>query len=104
MLIRLLDRSFAIRLRAPLPSSSLAWILFSFRSSTGNAIMKEAADISAQIGQYKKAIEIYNQVAEWSLSSPLTKYSVKEIWLKAGLWYVLYPSRSFCLLRSVACL
>lgn len=50
--------------------------------------MKEAADISAQIGEYKKAIEIYNNVAEWSLSSPLTKYSVKEIWLKAGLWWV----------------
>lgn len=48
--------------------------------------MKEAADISAQIGQYKKAIDIYNSVGEWSLGSPLTKYSVKEIWLKAGLW------------------
>jgi alpha-soluble NSF attachment protein len=54
--------------------------------STANAILKEAADLSGSLGDYKRAIDTYNSVADWSLTSPLTKYSVKEIWLKAGLW------------------
>lgn len=28
---------------------------------------------------------MYEQVGDWSLSSPLTKYSVKEYWLRAAL-------------------
>jgi len=54
--------------------------------STANTILKEAADLSGSLGDYKRAIDTYCSVADWSLTSPLTKYSVKEIWLKAGLW------------------
>jgi alpha-soluble NSF attachment protein len=54
--------------------------------STANAILKEAAEISGTLGDYKRAVDVFVQVGEWSLTSPLTKYSVKELWLKAGLW------------------
>jgi alpha-soluble NSF attachment protein len=55
---------------------------------TANAILKEAAEISGTLGDYKRAVDVFVQVGEWSLTSPLTKYSVKELWLKAGLWCV----------------
>lgn len=35
--------------------------------------------------QYTRAIELYEEVAKYSLASPLTKYSVKEYWLRSGL-------------------
>ncbi|CDZ97470.1 Protein required for fusion of vesicles in vesicular transport, alpha-SNAP [Phaffia rhodozyma] len=51
----------------------------------GNAILRGAAEISGLVGDYERAIDTFVQVANWNLSSPLAKYSVKEIWLKAGL-------------------
>lgn len=61
------------------------WYSMEDAQATANAVLKEAADLSASIGDYKRAITVYQQVADWSLTSPLTKYGVKEIWLKAGL-------------------
>lgn len=52
---------------------------------TANACFKDAADLHAQLEEYGPAISRYEQVAEHSLSSALTKYSVKEYWLRAGL-------------------
>jgi hypothetical protein len=55
------------------------------RNRTANACFKDAADLHAELEQYPQAIARYEQVADYSLNSPLTKYSVKEYWLKASL-------------------
>lgn len=52
---------------------------------TANACYKDAADLHAEIDEFPQAIARYEQVADHSLTSALTKYSVKEYWLKAGL-------------------
>ena len=53
--------------------------------STANACYKDAADLHAELEDYPQAIALYEQVGNGSLSSPLTKYSVKEYWLRASL-------------------
>lgn len=52
---------------------------------TANACFKDAADLHADLEEYPQAITRYEQVADGSLSSPLTKYSVKEYWLRSCL-------------------
>jgi alpha-soluble NSF attachment protein len=46
------------------------------------------ADLAALAGQYKRAIDAYEQVALASLNSNLTKWSVKDYYLKAGACYL----------------
>lgn len=58
---------------------------FEHRTRTANACYKDAADLHAELEEYPQAIARYEQVADGSLSSALTKYSVKEYWLRAGL-------------------
>jgi len=53
--------------------------------ATANACFKDAADLHAEIEEYPAAIARYDQVANHSLGSALTKYSVKEYWLRALL-------------------
>ncbi|KZT02645.1 vesicular-fusion protein SEC17 [Laetiporus sulphureus 93-53] len=53
--------------------------------ATANACYKDAADLHAELEEYPQAIARYEQVANGSLSSALTKYSVKEYWLRASL-------------------
>jgi len=53
--------------------------------ATANACFKDAADLHAELEHYPHAIARYEQVADHSLTSALTKYSVKEYWLRAGL-------------------
>lgn len=52
---------------------------------TANACFKDAADLHAELEEYPQAIQRYEQVANHSLTSPLTKYSVKDYWLRSGL-------------------
>lgn len=52
---------------------------------TANACYKDAADLHADLEEYPQAIARYEQVANGSLSSALTKYSVKEYWLRSSL-------------------
>ena len=59
------------------------FILFPHR--TANACFKDAADLHAELENYPAAIARYDQVANGSLGSNLTKYSVKDYWLRAGL-------------------
>ncbi|KAI5121263.1 hypothetical protein M0805_002308 [Coniferiporia weirii] len=54
-------------------------------NAVANGCFKDAADLHAQIDQFGPAIALYEQVAERSLQSSLTKYSVKEYWLRSGL-------------------
>lgn len=39
----------------------------------------------AELEEYPQAITRFEQVADHSLTSPLTKYSVKEYWLRSGM-------------------
>ncbi|KAF8905537.1 vesicular-fusion protein SEC17 [Gymnopilus junonius] len=54
-------------------------------AATANACFKDAADLHAELENYPQAIARYEQVADQSLTSALTKYSVKEYWLRASL-------------------
>lgn len=75
--------------------------------STANACFKDAADLHAELENYPQAIARYEQVADQSLTSALTKYSVKEYWLRASLcalalgvshiWKIFRASGSICL-------
>jgi len=55
---------------------------------TANACFKDVADLAAQLENYPLAIERYESVAQASLKSPLTRYSVKDYFLKAGLCHL----------------
>jgi len=50
--------------------------------STAMSVRRDAADLHAELSEYVQAIDSYRRVAIVMLGSPLTKYSVKEIWLK----------------------
>ena len=52
---------------------------------TANACFKDAADLRAELEEYKEAIALYEKVSEHALGSALTRYSVKEYWLRSLL-------------------
>ncbi|KAL1748447.1 soluble NSF attachment protein [Schizophyllum fasciatum] len=54
-------------------------------TATAMGCYKDAADLYAELEDYARAIARYEQVADHSLSSSLTKYSVKEYWLRSTL-------------------
>ena len=79
-------RGQRVRYQRGIPNNAHPLIYESTTScSTANQCFQLAAEYSADIGDLGKAIELYEQVGDWSLSSPLTKYSVKEYWLRAAL-------------------
>ncbi|KAF8585554.1 vesicular-fusion protein SEC17 [Ramaria rubella] len=53
--------------------------------ATANACLKDAADLHAELDEFADAIKLYEKVAQYSLTSNLTKYSVKDYWLRASL-------------------
>ncbi|THH34043.1 hypothetical protein EUX98_g141 [Antrodiella citrinella] len=61
------------------------WYAQEDATATANACYKDAADLHADLEEYPQAIARYEQVANGSLNSPLTKYSVKEYWLRSSL-------------------
>ncbi|KAI0048373.1 vesicular-fusion protein SEC17 [Auriscalpium vulgare] len=61
------------------------WYAQEDATATANACFKDAADLHADLEEYSVAIARYEQVADHSLGSALTKYSVKDYWLKALL-------------------
>jgi len=61
------------------------WYAQEDAAATANACFKDAADLHADLEEYPQAITRYEQVANYSLASPLTKYSVKEYWFRAVL-------------------
>jgi len=54
-------------------------------NSTANQMLLKVAGLAAAAKDYKRAIEIYEQVAIASLESNLLKFSVKDYLLRAGL-------------------
>ncbi|TFK41208.1 vesicular-fusion protein SEC17 [Crucibulum laeve] len=61
------------------------WYAQEDATATANACYKDAADLHAELEEYPQAIARYEQVADHSLTSALTKYSVKDYWLRAAL-------------------
>lgn len=57
-------------------------------TSAANQCMLKVANFASQAGDYKKAIEIYEQVAMTSLDNTLLKYSVKGYFLHAGICHL----------------
>uniref|UniRef100_A0A4W4FNA8 N-ethylmaleimide-sensitive factor attachment protein, beta b n=1 Tax=Electrophorus electricus TaxID=8005 RepID=A0A4W4FNA8_ELEEL len=53
--------------------------------SSANKCLLKVASYSAQLEQYQKAIEIYEQVGTNTMDNPLLKYSAKEYFFKASL-------------------
>ncbi|XP_078439905.1 alpha-soluble NSF attachment protein 2 [Wolffia australiana] len=54
-------------------------------TTSANQCKQKVAELSAQLEQYPKAIEIYEAIARHSLNNNLLKYSVKGYLLNAGL-------------------
>ncbi|XP_026888026.1 N-ethylmaleimide-sensitive factor attachment protein, beta b isoform X2 [Electrophorus electricus] len=54
-------------------------------NSSANKCLLKVASYSAQLEQYQKAIEIYEQVGTNTMDNPLLKYSAKEYFFKASL-------------------
>jgi alpha-soluble NSF attachment protein len=50
-----------------------------------NKLWLKEADIAALEGDYYKAVQNFEKVADSSLENHLMKYSVKDYWFKAGL-------------------
>ena len=61
---------------------------------TANACFKDAADLRAELEEYPSAISLYDRAAKGLLGSNLTKYSVKDCWLRAGLCALAMKVRS----------
>lgn len=57
-------------------------------NSSANKCLLSVAKFCAQLEQYEKAIDIYEQVAASSLESSLLKYSAKEYFFRAGLCHL----------------
>uniref|UniRef100_A0A8C4HEU0 Beta-soluble NSF attachment protein n=1 Tax=Dicentrarchus labrax TaxID=13489 RepID=A0A8C4HEU0_DICLA len=54
-------------------------------NSSANKCLLKVGHYSAQLEQYQKAIEIYEQVAMNTMDNPLLKYNAKEYFFKASL-------------------
>ncbi|XP_068256982.1 alpha-soluble NSF attachment protein [Nyctibius grandis] len=54
-------------------------------NSSANKCLLKVATYAAQLEQYQKALEIYEQVGTTAMDSPLLKYSAKEHFFKAAL-------------------
>ena len=66
--------------------------LWAFRTASG--CFREAAQLACDLKRYPEAIEFWEKVAAMSLESNLTKYSVKDYYLNAGMCYLAIPVRA----------
>ncbi|GAA6017113.1 hypothetical protein JCM10207_002539 [Rhodosporidiobolus poonsookiae] len=57
-------------------------------TASANACYKEAAELAGTLGQFPRAVQHFEKVATQSMSSALTRYGVKEYYLKAGLCWL----------------
>ncbi|KAK1830804.1 soluble NSF attachment protein [Podospora conica] len=77
----LLDRKNALECY----ESAAQWYEGDNATALANKLWLKVADIAALEGDYYRAIENYDKVADASLGNNLMKYSVKEYFLKAGI-------------------
>jgi len=60
--------------------------------SSANKCMLKVAQYAAQLENYEKAIQIYEQVAASALESPLLKYSAKDYFFRASICHLCVDS------------
>jgi alpha-soluble NSF attachment protein len=66
--------------------ANFRWRLTAYRLA--NKLWLKVADMSALEGDYYKAIEQYEKVAQQSVNNNLMRYSVKDYLLKAGICHL----------------
>lgn len=64
------------------------WYFQDQAEALANKAFLKVADLAALNGDYARAVVRYEQVARASLNNNLTKWSLKEYFLKAGLCYI----------------
>jgi alpha-soluble NSF attachment protein len=57
-------------------------------NTSANRCLLNVARYAAQLEQYQKAVDIYEQVANSCIESPLLKYSAKEYYFRAALCHM----------------
>ncbi|PIA17784.1 TPR-like protein [Coemansia reversa NRRL 1564] len=67
------------------------WYMSEDSSALANGCLLKVASLSAQLEKYDRAIEIFETIAEGSLDNQLTKWSVKDYFLKAALCRLAIP-------------
>lgn len=88
-------------------------------NSSANKCLLKVAQYAAQLENYQKAIQIYEQVASSSLDNSLLKYSAKEYFFRAALCHLcidmlnaqhalqqyenMYPAFQVCILVVFPC-
>lgn len=72
------------------------WYIQEGANATASGCFREAATLATEVGDYKRALEKWEQVAQMSLESNLTRYSVKDYYLNAGLCYLALPDYGAC--------
>lgn len=68
-----------------------AWYLQEGANATASGCYREAAMLATDLARFPQAIERWEQVATMSLESNLTRYSVKDYYLNAGMCYLAIP-------------
>ena len=58
------------------------------KNSAGNRCYLKAAELSATIDEFEKAIKIYEEIAPRALESNLLKYSAEDHYFRAGLCHL----------------
>uniref|UniRef100_A0A8C7G2D8 N-ethylmaleimide-sensitive factor attachment protein, beta a n=2 Tax=Oncorhynchus TaxID=8016 RepID=A0A8C7G2D8_ONCKI len=70
-------------------------------NSSANKCLLKVGHYSAQLEQYPKAIEIYEQVATNTMDNPLLKYNAKEYFFKASLCHFIVDELNAKVLLSL---
>lgn len=68
--------------------AAASWYEGDNAAALANKLWLKVADVAAIEGDYYKAIENYEKVAEQSINNNLMKYSVKDYLLKAGICHL----------------
>ncbi|KAL1881976.1 hypothetical protein VTK73DRAFT_3305 [Phialemonium thermophilum] len=68
--------------------TAAGWYEADNANALANKLWLKVADIAALEGDYYKAIECYEKVAQASITNNLMRYSVKEYFLKAGICHM----------------
>lgn len=80
---------------------SNAYDIFSLMFRQASACFLKAAQFSATLEQYDRAINVFESVAEKSLGNNLTKWSVREYLLKAGICVLCTQANSIFLITRI---
>ncbi|PVU92864.1 hypothetical protein BB559_003567 [Furculomyces boomerangus] len=64
------------------------WYSSEDSTALANGCLLKVATFAAQLEEYRKAIDIFETIAAGSIDNQLTKWSIKDYFLKAGMCYL----------------